>query len=869
MKLKNRIKKIALMITTIAISVICLTGCSERITIDLSGQIQDRVEDNLSIVEALYQSGLITKEMKNTYIKSIEVNAEQFEQMLRNPKKNKTLVNAITGYQVIDRGVLINAYGWTVEDIRKTFETNKDTDNIYAEYFLSTALHNLHLLNNIPAKTAGSTLQPIVLVNNDISEQINQRLSYNVWVLRQDLPQGTTIKDVYEAINKAKDNNLDSGEDETKTVNSIMEKYFIELKDENGNPVPLIDTSKPENQIVRPSRDSYYRIDDSNKVITAFREMENDEKMNESAYRYKGLNTAGYDLLIYNMGIPNVAFRLVEFNREAYDNIVGQVGLDKNKYMLVGNEGDTRAYLLQYPIGYVSGFELSEDNNQFEARIEKSMLEVNLMTGNTLKSGASLDYIDGTTQAERDKLEKEEQKEAEEAEENKKKQNSEDIEIDSTVERYVLMDSKDQDNISYMIYGSTGLTSNNDPDPWDLSFGATKAKASIPRIVIRDYLEATYSPGIVSNEDIVAFGRMIRLLRFEGSITDTVARYVDAKGRFLGNDTDSVTLKVSNFSDFDRVSKKEPYNMHLPESKTESIQSSGVFEANMHLPESETENKQSSEESEANMKPAVAPQKISDLPMLVTNEFIRTTEQFPGTKIAKADYDGIEKNTKPVFYAMLTNLDVMMSGTMNWILKDSYQDTDSAEVESIKKDIGVGSLQWWNQWLIDHTFIYQVSTNRAADFLIGSYSFELGEEGIFIVNLDTIAKIQSKFDDNANKNMVATLRAFVRVMGYFFIGYSVLIVLAWIFDTTISPGVQLLQRVTFGRMIAVASEKEIPNCNETVYTGFQSIILAAVVYLIIGIILVKFDVLDLVYLLTKTVGSVSVLFEKIIKLGIT
>lgn len=845
MKLKNRIKKIALMITTIAISILCLTGCSERITIDLSGQIQDRVEDNLSIVEALYQSGLITKEMKNTYIKSIEVNAEQFEQMLRNPNKNKTLVNAITGYQVISSGVLMNAYGWTAKDIKNTFGENPN----YSEYFLSTALHNLHLLNNIPAKTAGSTLQPIVLVNNDISEQINQRLSYNVWVLRQDLPQGTTIKDVYEAINKAKDNNLDSGEDETKTVNSIMEKYFIELKDENGNPVPLIDTSKPENQIVRPSRDSYYRIDDSNKVITAFSEMENDEKMNESAYRYKGLNTAGYDLLIYNMGIPNVAFRLVEFNREAYDNIVGQVGLDKNKYMLVGNEGDTRAYLLQYPIGYVSGFELSEDNNQFEARIEKSMLEVNLMTGSTLKNGASLDYIDGTTQDERDNIEKEEQKEAEKAEENKKKQNSEDIEIDSTVERYVLMDSKDQDNISYMIYGSTGLTSNNDPDPWDLSFGATKAKASIPRIVIRDYLEATYSPGIVSNEDIVAFGRMIRLLRFEGSISDTVARYVDAKGRFLGNDTNSVTLKVSNFSDFGKASEIYPYNMHLPESETESIQSSGVFETNM--------------------TPAVDPQKISDLPMLVTNEFIRTTEQFPGTKIAKADYAGIEKNTKPVFYAMLTNLDVMMSGTMNWILKDSYQDTDNEAVENIKKDIGVGSLQWWNQWLIDHTFIYQVSTNRAADFLIGNYSFELGEEGIFIVNLETISKIQSEFDGNANKNMVATLRAFVRVMGYFFIGYSVLIVMAWIFDTNISPGVQLLQRVTFGRMIAVASEKEIPNCNETVYTGFQSIILAAVVYLIIGIILVKFDVLDLVYLLTKTVGSVSVLFEKIIKLGIT
>lgn len=31
---------------------------------------------------------------------------------------------------------------------------------------------------------------------------------YNVWVLKQDLPQGTTIKDVYEAVNKARENDL-------------------------------------------------------------------------------------------------------------------------------------------------------------------------------------------------------------------------------------------------------------------------------------------------------------------------------------------------------------------------------------------------------------------------------------------------------------------------------------------------------------------------------------------------------------------------------------------------------------------------------------------------------------------------------------
>ena len=46
---------------------------------------------------------------------------------------------------------------------------------------------------------------------------------YNVWVLKQDLPQGTTIKDVYEAVNKARENDLKDEEDteNIKSVNTI------------------------------------------------------------------------------------------------------------------------------------------------------------------------------------------------------------------------------------------------------------------------------------------------------------------------------------------------------------------------------------------------------------------------------------------------------------------------------------------------------------------------------------------------------------------------------------------------------------------------------------------------------------------------
>ena len=72
-------------------------------------------------------------------------------------------------------------------------------------------------------------------------------------------------------------------------------------------------------------------------------------------------------------------------------------------------------------------------------------------------------------------------------------------------------------------------------------------------------------------------------------------------------------------------------------------------------------------------------------------------------------------------------------------------------------------------------------------------------------------------------------------------------------------------------MVAVSSESEIPKISDdkTSYVGFQSVIKSALVFMIIGIILALFDVLDMIYLMTDFVGSISVKFMEIIKRGVT
>lgn len=889
---KNFLKKI-ISIGIIAICTLGLTGCSgeapEQIKRDVTACIDARVAANRILVENLYESGLINAEARDNYYHILETNYAELEEVLSGlvdgsniSAKGKELLNCIVDWHAVTMGDLESAGKITWITDAKDSNGNpidpywddpyalltdsaldKDAEGKYknniggvnSEKFISNYLvanENETIkdaFDNSSVAKGGSIGYKTIIEDKD-TVTITNSLTWGIFILNPDkMEDGTSslatlhnlLVDVKTAVDSG--SNLANGSTPIAALNS----YFKELKDSDGNSISLADPDDIQYDIIRPSingrvyessvKSSLGSYDvEKNYIFTRDKAKPSsaagstaDEPIDKSNYLYDHNNAPGMDLIIEAYDIPVLVVRVSDFSQMAYNNIASQVGLDKSKYLIVNASGGGNAYLLQYPVGYVEGFSYDKDTDKYETIITKSgntsdkeddhpTLELNLLTGKLVKKGSTLPTTTTSTEAE----------------------DTENIvTVDSDDERYILATAATAENCSFVVKGETGLSVDGG---WGLKFGASETEASIPRIVLRDYLEASYTPDLVSGEDLVVYGRMLRITNFGESLTSTVAKYVDSTGAELSSDDTAFSFKVYDFSDVGKATADIPYNMHMIESSSaeDSAKDSITFESDGSL-QDYTED----------------PVRLDELQQLATTENITTTTPFPGGVIGNSDKDSFENvSDKPMFYAMLTNVDLYTTGTMmNWI-------NNSSDSESIV---------WWNTWLTNHSYVYQLDIGAAKSYLSENYKYELAQEGILVLDLDTISKIQEHFEEMNNNDVVGTFRAFTKILGYFLIVYAVMLTMAWLFDTNISPGVQLLQKITFGKMIAVSAESEMPTVGDerSTYVGIGSVVKASLCIAILGIILSLFDALTVLYKIASIVGSIATKTIAIIKEGVT
>ena len=879
---KNFLKKI-ISIGIIAICTLGLTGCGtkdlpDKLPDDVNSAINSRVAANQLLVSNLYESGLINAEARDKYLQII---SDNYGRLAEEIKSNllESSINSVVDWHVVTMGDLVDAHKieWKEAEVVKDTEGNEtiveahwedpdglltgnppkgdvesnykyNTANVNPNAFLSNYLSttNNGLIADKFDKSSmatGGSIVPQVIIDDTSTVSLSNSLMWGIQVLQPEkLEDGTdslaTLHNLLKEVKAAIDSgsNLSNGA----TPSNALASYFKEVKDENGNNITLVKSDDPEYDIIRPSMNKAnigeYNIEENYKYVrkeakkTSCIGKAEDEPIDISKYKYNETNGPGMDLVIESYGIPVLVIRVSDFSEEAYNNIAAQAGLDKSKYLITTNvSGGGSAYLLQYPVGYVEGFSYDKDTDKYETIITKSgntsdkeddhpTLELNLLTGKLVKKGSTLPTTTTSTEAE----------------------DTENIvTVDSDDERYILATAATAENCSFVVKGETGLSVDGG---WGLKFGATETEASIPRIVLRDYLEASYTPGLVSGEDLVVYGRMLRITNFGESLTSTVAKYVDSTGAELSSDDTAFSFKAYDFSDVGKATADIPYNMHMIESSSaeDSAKDSITFESDGSL-QDYTED----------------PVRIDELQQLATTENITTTTPFPGGVIGNSDKDSFENvSDKPMFYAMLTNVDLYTTGTMmNWI-------NNSSDSESIV---------WWNTWLTNHSYVYQLDIGAAKSYLSENYKYELAQEGILVLDLDTISKIQEHFEEMNNNDVVGTFRAFTKILGYFLIVYAVMLTMAWLFDTNISPGVQLLQKITFGKMIAVSAESEMPTVGDerSTYVGIGSVVKASLCIAILGIILSLFDALTVLYKIASIVGSIATKAIAIIKEGVT
>lgn len=355
------------------------------------------------------------------------------------------------------------------------------------------------------------------------------------------------------------------------------------------------------------------------------------------------------------------------------------------------------------------------------------------------------------------------------------------------------------------------------------------------RIVLVDYLESTYAKGLVDDEPVVNFGRKIRFLIDPKYVKEgmnqslrvkrsaDLAYYVDKDGNRYAN-TDTYYLNATDFCNASSLFNSTPKVVYLSEtglpSTTDAIDSTS--------------------------------NNIKDLAQgeIGTTGSVNPVLEFPSDDIGKVDVNNT--NANQLFYCLTTKQGLFGQYSIftTWLTSKST----------------TASIEWWNKYLSTNGFAYQVGTEAVTEYLNSNYSFELQKQGIIILDPNTIRFIQDEMQSEHNAETYATVKTWFIILGVFLIIYAILLVLAWAIDTNADIGIDLLNKMTLGSLIAAKYTEEIPK-NSKIKTKFvdgRGILKIFFIIVVVAVILLTVNIPGLIVVIIKMFGGVAKIVENIV-----
>lgn len=531
-------------------------------------------------------------------------------------------------------------------------------------------------------------------------------------------------------------------------------------------------------------------------------------------------NSNGKDLVIVQEATngnrePVLSIRVQEFDEEActtINNIIGLLNGDgegATRYKV--NKESKRIYVMEYPVYAIN--KISESGSgKYKVSYVESGIGINLEShkligyqssgGSFTNSGTYIDPIGGSYLTS--------------------------LVIDGN------SNTSKAENSSFTVIGYTNM--NLGLKDWLGSVASSDINAEIPRIVMRDYLEATYAPGYSDSGTTAAFGRKIRFLDINKYIEidtskkngqgdyqrelvfnneDYIASYVSFSGVKSDNN-----LRLRDFCDIKALASEQVKILGDPK------------ELNME-----------------SVKSISAQSEITELDVTGVSS-ITCTEVFP----PNISYSGApgEQGTQQRFWAIAVSNSMFNNGLYNtWIKSTDSQD----------------SMLWWNEYLKANGYEYSTEYSQVKEWLITSYAVQMQREGEYLIDLDTIAKIQDILKEEDDYNTTQTIRTLFVIIGWGIVAFSLILVLLWAIDTNTDLGFNLLTKVTLGNWIAVKYADDIPmdTTNGTKYITGQKIIIRCFIIMAIGIFLIVFNVFDLVNWLIVSFGDLASEIEKLIR----
>lgn len=381
---------------------------------------------------------------------------------------------------------------------------------------------------------------------DDLVETLNERFRADMYVLDADAiaSSGKSIDEVFAAIKTAVDKDDISG----------VTHFFKKLTDSSGNAVTLMD------------EDFNLIVTSENNTNSSISEPGYDLVMKQTLY-YHSNSDCGWDGTgtgnecsdtshAIAMEKPVLSVRFIEFSQDRFEDLENTINLNSGAYYFdklnstQSSSGQTtRCYVLTYPISTISKFVLDESTGNVTAEFNNDTgMAVSIQTGKLI----SYDYdTDGTSF----------------------KTTCHEI---TTSDPYLTMNfdaSVGDEKSSLVCDGYREYTIN----VLDKDGNEEPKTIVVPRIILRDYLEATWAPGSVTySETAVVFGRKIRFrtdstfwtsadsftfnnktynnntLQYNINNKDWCASFIDIDGEEVGSLT---KLYITDFCDIDALAK--------------------------------------------------------------------------------------------------------------------------------------------------------------------------------------------------------------------------------------------------------------------------------------------------------------------------
>jgi len=732
-----------------------VAGCGTEkmdafIRTDVTTAIDSRVVANISIVERLKAAGLLTSAEADKLKESLRNSAAAYsgEKLASNSKLREDLFNAVVDWRA---PVFRPGSDGKMDGMTEKEWYDAHITSYVAKYGTSHARNNLPLF-----KGTGSQIKPIVLIDPQTGVDLNSKFGFEVHVLKPmaEIEAAGNMDGVMQLLKEA----LDSG---NSNIEGHLTRIFEPARDSSGNTVKLLDTTDDKYKIVKSSRGSS-KVDSNNKVRGNYSVNSSANLTLSSGYTAK----PGVDMVIKTNATNRdlMALRFMEFDSDAVDRVIAAIGMNPDQYLFVGN----KVYILEYPVYAVDSIKM--ENNRFSSSFIKSNIAFNIKTGRLTRADSGV-YMENS-------------------------------------DPYLIPNGASSNNqeskSSFTIIGEAegGMEFVRDN-------GVVKVRTA--RVVLRDYLEATYAPGVVNNEKMVVLGRKLRIKNFSGSTSTLFAEFYDKNGVKLEN---TAGIYIKDIADFEGLRGSNSVVKRLPRSgEVLGREESGGVVSNNSLG------------------------KIEELPREIVKS-IKPVEVFPGNKLGAVDRG---ESSKPLFYAMAVSASAFDTGLFSGWINNG--------------DLERNSLGWWQNWLAnpDRSYIYRINSAALENFLVENYTFDLQQSGIVILDLKVIASIQNQMNFNNRNATIARFRTTFVIIGWGLIIYGMLLMVAWIFDTNVDLGFNLLEKLSFKQMVATKDDSIVGGK----YVGIGNVITKAMVLLVVGVLLINLNVIDLILAIVRMFGGIA------------